>query len=82
MIKILFFAKYREQFGAPSLELSAVNLPTVGSLVRQLQEHFPAQCRFLADQNLIIAVNQEVSTLQSAIKSGDEVAFFPPVTGG
>ncbi|MBD4685637.1 molybdopterin synthase sulfur carrier subunit, partial [Xanthomonas citri pv. citri] len=31
---------------------------------------------------LLVAINQSISPLESAIKDGDEVAFFPPVTGG
>lgn len=82
MIKILFFARYREEFGAPTLELPEHGLSSVGSLLKQLQGQFPARAGFLSDQKLIISVNQELATAQTPIKSGDEVALFPPVTGG
>ena len=82
MIKILFFASYREKFGAPSLEFPDAGLSSVGAVVKQLQGQFPARAGFLSDQKLIISVNQELATALTPIKSGDEVAFFPPVTGG
>jgi sulfur-carrier protein len=82
MIKILFFAKYREKFGAPAVEISASGLASVGALIQHMKRHFPAAEGILGDQNLIISVNQELAGMQTSIKSGDEVAFFPPVTGG
>ena len=82
MINILFFAKYREQFGRPSVELTASGLSSVARLIADLQSHFPATTGFLDDQNMLIAVNQEIATPSTPIGSGDEVAFFPSVTGG
>jgi len=82
MINIIFFAKYREQFGAPSLEVPARNLETVQKLISHLQSGFPERTGFLSDQKLIISINQELAKVASPLKEGDVVAFFPPVTGG
>jgi len=82
MINIIFFAKYREQFGAASLEVAATGIGSVQNLINHLQANFPERTGFLSDQKLIISVNQELSTGSQSLKDGDVVAFFPPVTGG
>ena len=44
---------------------------------------FFAQTRELIEkEKLLVAINQTLMPLESALKSGDEIAFFPPVTGG
>ncbi|MEN8213561.1 MAG: MoaD/ThiS family protein, partial [Pseudomonadota bacterium] len=56
------------------------------SSVRQLIDHLqgrgePWSSEF-ASGRVLVAVNQEMSNFDSTIKNGDEIAFFPPVTGG
>jgi len=82
MIKLIFFAKYREAFGASTLELPQASPRSVGELIQKLQADYPDRCHFLSDQKLIISVNQELAKTTDGVKSGDVVAFFPPVTGG
>ena len=82
MIKIIFFAKYREIFGAPSLEMAASSPLTVKELMQQLQGLYPAKTGFLTDQKVIISVNQELASPIRLLNDGDTVAFYPPVTGG
>ncbi|MCI5763382.1 molybdopterin synthase sulfur carrier subunit [Actinobacillus porcinus] len=81
MLKILFFAQTRELIGVDQLELNAEF--TTAEAVR---EHLAAQggkwALALAKGKLLVAINQTLSPLESAVKSGDEIAFFPPVTGG
>ena len=84
MLKILFFARVREQLDCASLELP---WPESGLDLDELQEQL---CRergadwraILSQENMIRAVNQLVVTENSVLCDGDEVAFFPPVTGG
>lgn len=81
MLKILFFAQTRELIGVDQLELNAEF--TTAEAVR---EHLAAQggkwALALAKGKLLVAINQTLSPLESAVRSGDEIAFFPPVTGG
>lgn len=82
MINIIFFAKYREQFGVPALAIPPAGLETVQHVISHLQAHFPERSAFLSDPKLIIALNQELAKPDQTLRDGDVVAFFPPVTGG
>lgn len=83
MITVLFFAGLRESVGTSSETLA---LPAGVSNVSELRDHLAARggnWQSLAQaKNLRAAVNQDMAPLTSAIKDGDEIAFFPPVTGG
>lgn len=82
-MNILFFASLRERLNTEQESWTELNDITT---TRQLLEHLMARgepwASALDNPQLIISVNQEVSDLNSPIKLGDEVAFFPPVTGG
>jgi molybdopterin synthase sulfur carrier subunit len=83
-IRILFFASLREQLGtgAEELELPA-DVTTVAGVRAHLKARGGAYEKAFADRNLVrIAVNQEMVSPVNPIRQGDEVAFFPPVTGG
>ncbi len=82
MINILFFAKYREQAGLAETSASAAGIHDVAAVIDYLQRELGARVEFLDDQQLLIAVNQETGDRHSPVADGDEVAFFPPVTGG
>lgn len=81
MLKILFFAQTRELIGVDSLEL-----PAIFETAEQVRQHLvkKGDCWALALEQgkLLVAINQSLMPLESAVKSGDEIAFFPPVTGG
>ncbi len=76
-IKINYFASLREEVGCShnSLESDAMSLSTkeVWTLATGLKD-FP--------NKILVAVNQEYVDLNASVVDGDEVAFFPPVTGG
>lgn len=82
-LKILYFAGLREALGQSSEQLA---LPAGIGSVGQLHAHLAARggaWEALAKmKNLRIAVNQKMATMDASIRDGDEVAFFPPVTGG
>ena len=83
-IKVLFFASLREQLGTGGEELE---LPRGVATVGALREHLAARGGNWAmalekKKNVRAAVNQDMAQAGAAIKAGDEVAFFPPVTGG
>ncbi len=84
MLNVLFFARVREQLGCASLQLP---WPATGCDLDGLQEHLciergTAWREVLAQDNMIRAVNQEVVSGNRVLQDGDEIAFFPPVTGG
>ncbi|VYU67813.1 molybdopterin synthase sulfur carrier subunit [Metakosakonia massiliensis] len=81
MIKVLFFAQVRELVGVDALELDAT-FPTVGALRQQLASRGDRWALALEEGKLLAAVNQTLVSMEHPVADGDEVAFFPPVTGG
>lgn len=84
MIRILYFASLREALGVASEE---VNLPTEVGTVEALVSWLHLRGESWAGQlssgkRWRVSVNHEMAGPASAVKAGDEVAFFPPVTGG
>jgi len=83
MLDILYFASFREVLGTAQEKFPMENFQTVGCLLTALAERGEAwQEALLNNQNLQIAVNHDVANRSTELKSGDEIAFFPPVTGG
>jgi len=82
MIKVVFFAALREQLNCSELSLSSENLATVADLKTELASKDEKWQQVFANNSLLSAVNHDMVNSEQAIKSGDEVAFFPPVTGG
>lgn len=80
-VKILYFAGLRETLGIGSetLDLPA-DVATVGGLRDWLVGL--GRDKLASARNLRCAVNQEMSGPDAAVRDGDEIAFFPPVTGG
>ncbi len=82
MIKVVFFAALREQLNCSELSLSSENLTTVADLKAELASKDDKWQQVFANSALLSAVNHDMVNSEQLIKSGDEVAFFPPVTGG
>ena len=83
-VTLLFFASLREQLGqaGEQLELPA-GVATVGALRDHLRARGgPWANVFAPNRPVRAAVNQDMVQPVAAIKAGDEIAFFPPVTGG
>lgn len=83
-IQLVFLARLRERFGA-SREAFALtaDIDTVSALLVALRQRGGAFAEELAEGRAFrVAVNQEVVALDHPVKAGDEVAIFPPVTGG
>jgi molybdopterin synthase sulfur carrier subunit len=82
-IRILYFAALRESLGTGSEEFS---LPDAGTTVAELRSQLLARggaWQALAEgRSLRVAVNQRMAEPASPVRDGDEIAFFPPVTGG
>jgi molybdopterin synthase sulfur carrier subunit len=84
MLKVLFFARIKEELDCGDLELEWPGAAAdLDALQEQLcAEHGPRWAEVLGQDNMIRAVNQTVVDGNCALQDGDEVAFFPPVTGG
>jgi len=84
MLKVVYFASIREQLG---LADEALELPQGISDVAGLRDWLMAERgekwqKVLGAENLLVAVDQEMVGLEAALTGVEEVAFFPPVTGG
>ncbi|AHG42444.1 molybdenum cofactor biosynthesis protein MoaD [Pseudomonas syringae CC1557] len=79
-IQVQYFARYRETLGldSESVEGEFVTLDALRQALVQRGEAW----QVLAEQNLMCARNQELCKPTEPLSDGDEVAFFPPVTGG
>jgi len=75
-VHIKYFASLRETIGRSSDELAVDGTVSVEHIWQQATEHMPQP------EQLLVAVNQEYANFQAEVNDGDEVAFFPPVTGG
>lgn len=83
-VKVLFFANLRERLGTGA---EVVDLPDAASTVAGLRAHLMrrggAWHDALADMKVVrAAVNRDMAPANAPLNHGDEVAFFPPVTGG
>jgi molybdopterin synthase sulfur carrier subunit len=83
-LTILYFAWLRERIGCASEELVLPQgVGTVAALVDFLAARNPRhEAAFRNRRTVRAAVNQEFAALEDVVRPGDEVAFFPPVTGG
>ena len=83
VVKLVFLARLRDAFGA-SHERYAIDAPTtVGAIRAALSARGGAWANELAPGRAVrIAVNHELARDDATVSPGDEVAFFPPVTGG
>ncbi|MHB8453437.1 MAG: MoaD/ThiS family protein [Acidiferrobacterales bacterium] len=75
VIFVRFFASIREQLGRGHDEVDPQGVENAADVWR-LVAGSPAPA------NILVAINQEYASLDHAVHGGDEVAFFPPVTGG
>lgn len=82
MIKVLFFAQLKELLNCASVQLKQETPCRVSDIKQVLIAQNPAWQIHLDQDNILCAVNQTMVNLEHTIKDGDEVAFFPPVTGG
>ena len=84
MIRVLYFAWLRQRTGLAAEEVEPPpEVATIGALMRWLAARSPGHAAAFAQPKQVrAAVNQEFATPDHPVKPGDEIAFFPPVTGG
>lgn len=81
-LTVRFFARLREELGVEAMTVKAESGLTPGKLLQTLAAKGGHWAQLTGDQPLMIAVNQSMAKPDRALQPGDEVAFFPPVTGG
>lgn len=83
-MKVLYFAWLKSRTGVAHEDVEPPqDVSDVRGLVDWLRTRSPGHGEALADTDFIrVAVNQEFADLDHPLRAGDEVAFFPPVTGG
>ncbi len=81
MIKVLYFARLRETLNSSGETLETPT--TVADLKTVLAQRGDVwKQEFTDNANLLVSVNQDMANTATPLKDGDEVGFFPPVTGG
>ena len=78
-MKILYFASLKENLNTSDEDLAFKSPVKISTIKRELilkygEHHFP--------KNILCAVNHEIASEDTLVNEADEVAFFPPVTGG
>ncbi len=79
-LRVLFFASLADITGLRETELNASSCANAGAIYSHFEALFPALRAHRP--TVLFAVNAEAAGPDSPVKDGDEVAFFPPVSGG
>lgn len=82
MISLRFFASLCEKVGSPGEQFELNGIAGVIELRQALAARGGRWLALTEDHSLLVAINQEIVETDAPLKDGDEVAFFPPVTGG
>ena len=82
MLDVRCFAQLRETLGEQHDVPFSDSVSTIESLLTWLVAHKGDAWTTVADPKNLVAVNQEMASRDTELHDGDEVAFFPPVTGG
>lgn len=83
MTQLLFFAGLREKLGIGDEQIKLPdNVTDVAGLTGWLQSRGTVWNDALADKRLRVAVNQTIVRPDAPVHDGDEVAWFPPISGG
>ena len=83
-MKLLYFAWLKTKTGVGEEEVAPpAEVTTVRELLDWIKSRGPGYAEALSDLSIIrVAINQEFARPDDPVKPGDEVALFPPVTGG
>lgn len=79
-IRVLFFASLADIAGTRETIVEAVEVTDVISIFNKFAKDFPALETYRS--SVLLALNSEFARPSSPVRDGDEVAFFPPVSGG
>ena len=82
-MKVLYFAWLRAKTGVGEETFDAAGIGDVAGLIDALSRRSPGHAEAFANLKVVrVAVNQDYVGFDHPLKPGDEVTFFPPVTGG
>lgn len=81
MIRLKFFAYLRESLGLSDMELEGQDGMTIADIKQNLISR-GTPWDILEQEDVLCALNQTISGEDTQVNTGDELAFFPPVTGG
>ncbi|MDQ1558825.1 MAG: MoaE-MoaD fusion protein [Pyrinomonadaceae bacterium] len=79
-VRLLYFGAAREEAGREEEQLEVGSPATAASVFAEVLEAHPALRRF--GRSLLVAVNEEYAGAAAEVRAGDEIAIFPPVSGG
>lgn len=82
MNKILFFGQLKERLGCANTQVELPYPSSVAQVKAKLQQRGGLWLQLLEQGTVLSAVNQTMASDDYVINTGDEIAFFPPVTGG
>jgi len=82
MVSIRFFAGYREKIKKDQLEVALESDVTLGEFIKMLSSRYPELEDIFHGKSVSIAVNHELASSDHVLKNDDEIAVFPPVSGG
>lgn len=82
MIKLLFFARIKERLDKSEMTIDFVANQSLQILTQELIEKHGDEWQILLEPDTVFSCNQRVVDRDHIVADGDEVAYFPPVTGG
>ena len=82
--KVIFFASFKELLNCSEIEQQLDDGATIHSLCESLANKGETWQKVFSDakKTVKVACNQQMADMSTVLEEGDEVAFFPPVTGG
>lgn len=82
MVLIRFFAGYREKTGSSEFEFPLEKEITIAELLEKIAKRYPEISNILGEGRATVALNHEVASRDVMVGQDDEIALFPPVSGG
>ena len=83
MIQVLLFARLRDELGTGVVNLEIPSPARISDVRTALCQQFPQHSALLAEGKALVAINQNLTNdEQASVSDRDEVALFPPMTGG
>ena len=81
-VHVLFFGQLKERLKCDKLTVEIAHTLSITAFKHMLVEQNPHWQSWLEERDVLCALNQTMSSSDELVKAGDELAFFPPVTGG